>query len=220
MVDGTAAGAKPAAPNGKPTQLETLRPIFERLVGRTPTADDNKEMLALVDLVKKTDAGFVLVSYMAETRARESREKVPAEVRAIVGEAEAKIRTATTDFERSLSKSVDAMLGAISDRHTAGPRPSQWRWPKQVAAVAAALVIMGALSFSGAVAQRAADSAVCRSLATAPRALLHVPWLSMAVATVSGWSALPFVGALAIALVIIAVLGFRKSGPVSRQLWP
>ncbi len=160
MVDGTAADAKSAAPNGKPTQLETLRPIFERLVGRTPTPDDNKEMLALVDLVKKTDAGFVLVSYMAETRARESREKVPAEVRAIVGEAEAKIRTATTDFERSLSKSVDAMLGAISDGHTAGPRPSQWRWPKQVAAVAAALVIMGALSFSGAVAQRAADSAV------------------------------------------------------------
>jgi len=205
MVDGTAAAATPAAANGKPTALETLRPIFERLVGRTPTADDNKEMLALADLVKKTDAGFVLVSYMAETRARESREKVPAEVRAIVGEVEAKIRT---------------MLGTVSDGHVTGARASQWRWPKQVAAVAAALVLMGAFSFSGAVAQRAADSAVCRSLAVAPRALSHVPWLSMAVATVAGWPALPFVGALAVALVVIAVLGYRKSGPVSRQFWP
>jgi hypothetical protein len=98
---------------------------------------------------------------------------------------------------------------------------SRWRWPLIVAGVAIACVLMSAISFSAAVAQYSADAIRCATLSRAPlQPVLHSPWIGAALATVAAWPSLPFIVALFLALIVIAVLGYRKSGPSSRRVWP
>jgi hypothetical protein len=75
-----------AAENGK-TALAGYIPAFERLNGRTPTDEENREALALVEVVRKSNLDPFLIFYLANKKAQDALERVPVETRAVMAEA-------------------------------------------------------------------------------------------------------------------------------------
>jgi hypothetical protein len=75
------------ASNGK-TALAGYVQAFERVNGRTPTDEENREALALVDVVRKSNLDPFLVYYLANKKAQDALERVPIETRAVIAEAQ------------------------------------------------------------------------------------------------------------------------------------
>jgi hypothetical protein len=61
---------------------------FERVNGRTPTDEENREALALVEVVRKSNLDPFLVYYLANKKAQDALERVPIETRAVIAEAQ------------------------------------------------------------------------------------------------------------------------------------
>ena len=73
--------------NGK-TALAGYVQAFERVNGRTPTDEENREALALVEVVRKSNLDPFLVYYLANKKAQDALERVPIETRAVIAEAQ------------------------------------------------------------------------------------------------------------------------------------
>ena len=73
--------------NGK-TALAGYVQAFERVNGRTPTDEKNREALALVEVVRKSNLDPFLVYYLANKKAQDALERVPIETRAVIAEAQ------------------------------------------------------------------------------------------------------------------------------------
>jgi hypothetical protein len=58
-----------SGPNGKAV-LERFVPAFERIVGRTPSAEESKEALAIADVVASSDLDPILLFYLSDRRAQ------------------------------------------------------------------------------------------------------------------------------------------------------
>lgn len=126
--------------------------------------------------------------------------------------------------ERSAARFEAAVAAAMSMVRTApsaapSSPPRGWRWPLTVVALACGLLLLALASFSGAVAQWSLDASRCRVLGAA-MTVPHLPWMSAAGSTIATWPVLPFVIATAVMLVIIVLLGLRKSGPAYRKVFP
>ncbi len=79
---------------------------FERVNGRPPTAEENREALALVEVVRAAQLDPFLVFYLANKRAQDALERVPAETQSVIDEAIIKVREL---IERATC--VDPLLG-------------------------------------------------------------------------------------------------------------
>lgn len=120
-------------------------------------------------------------------------------------------------FEAAVAAAMPMVRTAPSAAPSSPPRG--WRWPLTVAALAGGLLLLALASFSGAVAQWSLDASRCRVLGAA-MTVPHLPWMSAAGSTIATWPVLPFVIATAVMLVIIVLLGLRKSGPAYRKVFP
>jgi hypothetical protein len=70
------------------TALAGYVQAFERVNGRTPTDEENREALALVEVVRKSNLDPFLVYYLANKKAQDALERVPIETRAVIAEAQ------------------------------------------------------------------------------------------------------------------------------------
>lgn len=121
---------------------------------------------------------------------------------------------AAARIEAAVASAMTGSRAAPSVNATRG-----WRWPLIVATLAGGFLFLALASFSGAVAQRSLDASRCRVLGAAVT-VPHPPWISKAGATIATWPVLPFVIATALMLVVIVLLGLRKSGPAYRKVFP
>ncbi len=163
---------------------------------------------------------LILVTPILEFEAQitENRQNANVEMTRATNEALAKIAAVAGSVEQTIAKTVRTeVASALQAVPRADYKPERWRWPLTVAVVAGGLLLLAGGSFSGAVAQRTLD--VTQRLQPS-RAMIHVPWVLWAQATIATWPVLPFVVATAILLVLTMVLGVRKSGPVYRKIFP
>jgi hypothetical protein len=80
--------------NGKTSLVGYVR-AFERVNGRTPTEAENREALALVEVVRESNLDPFLVYYLANKRAQDALERVPVETRKVMDDAAARIVAGT-----------------------------------------------------------------------------------------------------------------------------
>lgn len=74
------------------TTLSGYVDAFERVTGRPPTEEENREALALADVVKAANLDPFLVYYLANKRAQDAFERVPIATQSIMDQATEQIR--------------------------------------------------------------------------------------------------------------------------------
>ena len=70
----------------------TFEEAFRRINGRAPTEAEVKDALALVDVLKQADLDPMLLLYLADVKAKDERERMLCELRAIASETVETIR--------------------------------------------------------------------------------------------------------------------------------
>jgi len=107
--------------NGK-TALVGYVQAFERVNGRTPTEEENREALALVEVVRKANLDPFLVFYLANKRAQDALERVPTETRKAMDEGTARVamdkidtKLATIERLARSGKMTNGVAGIVRD---------------------------------------------------------------------------------------------------------
>jgi hypothetical protein len=194
-----------AIASASPAEQERLKRI--RLAFNEPPESPMWGMYALV----------VSPMFAIQEQLVENRQAATLETKRAMDAAVGKIAAVAGGFEETLARIIDKkVVAALTAVQIAPPIVAQrelWRWPKTIAAVAAVFLALALASFSGAVSQHAID------VKYGPR-MPHVPWVVAAQTSISTWPVLPFVVATAVLLVLLIVVGLRKSGPASRKTWP
>jgi hypothetical protein len=168
------------ASNGKLAgALGQLVPAFERLNGRTPTAEEQKEALAFLDVVKSSGVDPFLLFFLLDRRGAEGRERALDQTRAVMDEAASRIEaTSASAAQRMEAAAARVEAGGLSTKARSaielgvktwvaagGPR-APWRWPLTMAAAACFVFALLAVSLSSSVATRNGDRALARELST------------------------------------------------------
>lgn len=106
---------------GKPV-LERFVPAFERIVGRRPTEEENREALAIADVVASSDLDPILLFYLADRRTHEARDQAVEAWRAETRSARTapRVRVAQRELPAVIAFALGALLVALVSAYVAG----------------------------------------------------------------------------------------------------
>jgi hypothetical protein len=105
---------------GKPV-LERFVPAFERIVGRRPTEEENREALAIADVVASSDLDPILLFYLADRRTHQARNQAIEAWRAETRSARtARAGIAQRELPAVIAFALGALLVALVSAYVAG----------------------------------------------------------------------------------------------------
>jgi hypothetical protein len=99
--------------------LDKWTPAFERIVGRKPTEEENREALAIASVVEAADLDPVLLFLLADQRAREDRKRQVDELRQAVKNVPRPIALTVPAYLASWSQVGAVAIGALLTAATA-----------------------------------------------------------------------------------------------------
>jgi hypothetical protein len=125
--------------------LDKWTPAFERIVGRKPTEEENREALAIASVVEAADLDPVLLFLLADQRAREDRKRQVDDLRQAVKNVPRPIALTVPAYLASWSQVGAVTIGALLTAGTA------W-WVEAMAPhhIFAVLELVGAMAFGAA----------------------------------------------------------------------